>query len=108
MIPAPFDYHAPTTLAEAIALLQRHGLEDNVYLAGDLNHELCLELMARSDAYVRPTYRDGDSISVREAISLGVPVVASNVGTRPEGTLLFPAGNVDGLMQQLNHLLGNA
>ena len=25
MIPAPFDYHAPTTLSEAIALLQRHG-----------------------------------------------------------------------------------
>jgi carbon-monoxide dehydrogenase medium subunit len=25
MIPAPFDYHAPTTLTEAIALLQRHG-----------------------------------------------------------------------------------
>jgi carbon-monoxide dehydrogenase medium subunit len=25
MIPAPFDYHAPTTLPEAIALLARHG-----------------------------------------------------------------------------------
>ena len=25
MIPAPFDYHAPASLSEAIALLQQHG-----------------------------------------------------------------------------------
>ena len=27
MIPAPFDYHAPRTLEEAVALLQSHGAE---------------------------------------------------------------------------------
>src|SRR5438132_6639326 len=27
MIPAPFDYHAPQTLEEAVALLQSHGAE---------------------------------------------------------------------------------
>ena len=34
MIPAPFDYHAPTTLAEAIALLQRHGDQAKVLSGG--------------------------------------------------------------------------
>jgi len=33
MIPASFDYHAPATLAEALALLERHG-EDAKVLAG--------------------------------------------------------------------------
>jgi aerobic carbon-monoxide dehydrogenase medium subunit len=33
MIPAPFDYHAPGSLAEAIGLLQRHG-EDAKVLSG--------------------------------------------------------------------------
>jgi carbon-monoxide dehydrogenase medium subunit len=33
MIPAPFDYHAPATLAEAIGLLQQHG-EDAKVLSG--------------------------------------------------------------------------
>jgi aerobic carbon-monoxide dehydrogenase medium subunit len=34
MIPAPFDYHAPATLSEAIALLQRHGDEAKVLSGG--------------------------------------------------------------------------
>lgn len=34
MIPAPFDYHAPATLAEAIALLQQHGEEAKVLSGG--------------------------------------------------------------------------
>src|SRR5262245_5907080 len=34
MIPAPFDYHAPTTLSEAIALLQRHGDQAKVLSGG--------------------------------------------------------------------------
>ena len=34
MIPAPFDYHAPTSLAEAIRLLQQHGDEAKVLSGG--------------------------------------------------------------------------
>ena len=34
MIPAPFDYHAPTSLAEAIALLKQHGDEAKVLSGG--------------------------------------------------------------------------
>jgi len=74
-------------------------IRDSILLAGDLNHELCLALIARSDVFVRPTLQDGDSISVREAVALRVPVVASNVGTRPEGVTLFDAGDVDGLVE---------
>jgi glycogen(starch) synthase len=84
--------------ASAAALVDKSGLKGHVYLGGDLDHELCLALMARSSVFVRPTFRDGDSISVREALALGVPVVASNVGTRPEGVTLFNAGDVEGLM----------
>lgn len=34
MIPAPFDYHAPKSLAEAITLLQRHGDQAKVLSGG--------------------------------------------------------------------------
>src|SRR5207253_295641 len=94
---------------EGLALVRRAGLGDAILLAGDVDHEQCLALMARSDVFVRPTLMDGDSISVREALALGVPVVASNVGTRPEGTLLFQAGNVRELVKQLeNAISGNS
>ncbi len=34
MIPAPFDYHRPGTLDEAIGLLSRHGGEARVLSGG--------------------------------------------------------------------------
>jgi len=35
--------------------------------------------------FLRPTQTDGDAVSVREALELGVPVVASDCTTRPAG-----------------------
>lgn len=83
---------------EPLALLRRRGLYSAVQLAGDLPHDECVKAIARSDVFVRPTRADGDSISVREALSLGIPTVASRVGTRPEGIHLFPVGDVDALV----------
>jgi glycosyltransferase involved in cell wall biosynthesis len=91
--------------AEADAFVKRHRLRETVLLAGDLDHELCLALISRSAVFVRPTFRDGDSISVREAMSVGVPVVASRVGARPKGTLLFDVGDVTGLIEQTERSL---
>jgi glycogen synthase len=91
--------------AEAEVLVREHGLGDSVFLAGNLDHDVCLAAISRSTVFVRPTFRDGDSISVREAMSLGIPVVASNTGTRPEGTLLFEAGDLNGLISQTERAL---
>jgi glycogen synthase len=92
---------------EAKQFIEERGLTDAVFLAGDVDHELCLALLNRSTVFVRPTFRDGDSISVREAISAGIPVVASNVGTRPAETLLFDAGDVQGLVRQVHQVLSS-
>jgi glycogen synthase len=94
--------------AKAEALVEKSGLKGRIYLGGDLDHELCLAVMARSSIFVRPTFRDGDSISVREALALGVPVVASNVGTRPEGVTLFTAGDVEGLVNAVVRVISTA
>ena len=84
--------------AEADALLRRHGLGEAVLLLGDISHEQCLQVIARSDLFVRPSRADGDSISVREALALGVRTVASDVGRRPEGVHLCRPGDVNGLV----------
>ena len=68
--------------AEAEERIREAGLEENILLLGDVTHDACLALMSACDVFLRPTLEDGDSISVREALSLGVPVVASRVGTR--------------------------
>jgi glycogen synthase len=91
--------------AEAEALIRQRGLQQTIFLAGDLDHDMCLAVMSGCSIFVRPTFMDGDSISVREAMSLGVPVVASNVGTRPSGVWLFEAGDVNGLINQVEQVL---
>ncbi len=79
-------------------LLRDSDLETSVLLAGDVEHEACLSVMKLSDVFVRATLRDGDSISVREALELGVPVVASRTAFRPHGTILCEAGDAGGLV----------
>lgn len=79
--------------------------EDFLFLLGNVPHDLCLSLMARSDLFVRPTLFDGDAISVREALALGVPTVASDVGFRPHGTRRFKPGDVADLALQIDRAL---
>jgi glycosyltransferase involved in cell wall biosynthesis len=78
------------------------GLENDVLLLGDVDHDTCLALMRHSHVFVRTTLEDGDSISVREALAMGVPVVASRVGTRPPGAILFHPGDVEDMLSKVD------
>lgn len=42
-------------------------------------------VMCRTSAFLRPSREDGDSVAIREALALGVPVLASSVVNRPVG-----------------------
>jgi glycosyltransferase involved in cell wall biosynthesis len=82
-------------------------LGSSLHLAGDVPHELCLALLARSDLFVRPARTDGDACSVREALHLGVPVVASDAAVRPAGTVLFRSGDAAALAARLAGVLAS-
>lgn len=77
------------------------GHEGRIYLSGSIDHELSLHLMRRADAMIRSSLFDGDAISIREAMFLGTPVVATDTGNRPEGVQLFSIGDVNGLVEHL-------
>jgi glycogen(starch) synthase len=91
--------------AAAEGMLLEADLQDSVLLLGDVDHDTCLALMSSSDLFLRTTLEDGDSISVREALSLGVPVVASATGLRPRGTILFPPGDLEALLNKIETAL---
>ena len=78
-------------------LIELWQLGDAVLLTGWVTHETCLAIIRESDVFVRTTLYDGDASSVREALALGVPVVASRTAFRPTGPILFPPGDPDGL-----------
>jgi glycogen synthase len=70
---------------------------DGVTGFGELQRPQGLALLAACEIFVRPTLADGDSVSVREAVSLGRAVVATDVGTRPPDVRLVPAGDAEAL-----------
>jgi glycosyltransferase involved in cell wall biosynthesis len=80
---------------------------DHILLNGDLAHGATLQAMRSSDIMLRTTWYDGDAISVREALQLGVPVIASDNGMRPAGTHLIPARDVDALVASVEKILSN-
>jgi len=80
------------------ALIREHDLGEHVKLAGNLVHAECLAVMKRSALFLRATDYDGDSLSVREALSLGVPVVATATDFRPEGVITYQRGVFEDLV----------
>jgi glycosyltransferase involved in cell wall biosynthesis len=80
-------------------------LSEHLCLTGPLSHDLVLNTMRNLTVFVRPTYTDGDSISVREALALRIPVVASDAAYRPHGVLRFATGNAHDFVEKLVRVL---
>jgi glycogen synthase len=114
----PLPIYGADLLLEAFAALRRKvpraGLalfgqgSDDAWLGapgvlglGEIAHGEALGVLEASDVFVRPTRADGDSVSVREALALGCRVVASDVGHRPPGCLIFPVGDAAALAARL-------
>jgi glycosyltransferase involved in cell wall biosynthesis len=87
-----------TTLENKISEL---GLQGKASLTGDLPHSDTLRILASSDCYIRVSLYDGDSISLKEAIYLGVPVIATDTGFRPKEAILVPIGDEKGLLTRI-------
>jgi glycosyltransferase involved in cell wall biosynthesis len=76
-------------------------LQEKVFLTGDLSHKDTLKVLGMSDCYVRASRYDGDCISLKEAIQLGIPSIASDTGLRPKESILFPIGDEEALLKCL-------
>lgn len=81
------------------------GLDGALQAAGELPHDLVLALMSKVTVFVRPTDFDGDASSIREALALGVPVVASDTDFRPDGVARFRRGDVADLTDKIAGVL---
>jgi glycogen(starch) synthase len=92
--------------ADLRRLIDRLTYAEHVLLCGDVPHPLVLRLIAEADLFLRTTRYDGDSISVREALQLGTPVVATDNGMRPAGVDLVPTGDLGALVAAIERRLG--
>ena len=81
---------------------------DAILLHGDAPHPVTLRAIADSDLVLRTTWYDGDALSVREALQLGTPVIATDNGMRPDGVERIPARDPQALLNAITRRLVEA
>jgi glycosyltransferase involved in cell wall biosynthesis len=57
---------------------------NRILFYGELEHDSVMEMLATSDIFVNPSYSEGLPTSVMEAASLGLPIIATDVGGTSE------------------------
>lgn len=82
--------------------LDREGLTKAVCVTGSVPHDLFLTMMKQSLAYIRMPLTDGVCSSVLEGLTMRVPVLASDNGTRPPGAELWRPGDSARLLDLLS------
>lgn len=85
------------------SIIERNDLSEQITIFN--NSISFVKLVERSDLVVRATNTDGDALTIREALYLGKPVIASDVVQRPEGTILFENRNPEDLFEKINETL---
>jgi glycosyltransferase involved in cell wall biosynthesis len=86
----------PAACPELDPILARDGLAEDVFCLGFVPDEDLPALYSLADLFVYPSFYEGFGLTVLEAMSCGVPVVASNAASIPEvvgdaGILVDPA-----------------
>jgi glycosyltransferase involved in cell wall biosynthesis len=74
---------------------------ESLLLLGNLAHDEFLTLLTRCFAYIRTPACDGVSSSILESLALGVPVVASENGSRPTNVITFRGEDAEDLCAKL-------
>jgi glycosyltransferase involved in cell wall biosynthesis len=95
-------------LREVIA---RYELQNTVTLTGEVSN--VHEFLQAADLFVLPSYSEGSSLSLLEAMACGLPVVSTRVGSAPEiiveqdNGLLVAAKDTEDLAHGLAWLLSH-
>jgi len=93
--------------AQLEAQIKAASYASHIRLCGDVEHGVTLCAIDACDIFLRTTLYDGDSISVREALHLGVPVIATDNGMRPAGVHLIAVSDADGCLRMIDKLLAD-
>lgn len=81
---------------------------ERICVAGNVEHPTTLHLIRGADVLIRTTLFDGDSISIREALFLRTPVVATDNGMRPNGVHVFDVGRTNEFTSAVREALERA
>jgi hypothetical protein len=66
-----------------------------------------VEILKKSHVFIRATTTDGDSLSVKEALFIGIKVLASDCVDRPKGCILFKTNDIESYKSSLKTVLSD-
>lgn len=95
---------------ELCRFIQKNDLEDRVHFTGQVTREELIELYRSHDIFAMPSEHEGFGIVYLEAMSFGLPVIASSAGgavnivQHGENGFLVHPGNTGQLAQALQNL----
>jgi glycosyltransferase involved in cell wall biosynthesis len=91
-------------------LISQNGKKADIIMVGQKDQEQLVDILSITDIFVNPSYSEGFPTSVLEAASIGIPVIATDVGGTKEiitdnnTGILVQAGNVNQLENKLHDL----
>ena len=100
-------------IEQAMQRVRARGIESKVSFPGWIEGAAKTDLLRRASILVLPSYHEGVPMAVLEAMSWGIPVVATAVGGIPEivcegrDGLLVQPGDPAGLARAINRLLAD-
>lgn len=96
------------------ALVSQAGIDDHVTFTGFVSEKELLALYDLGDVFVLPSFEEGSSIAVSEALAAGLPVIGSDidgiaqqVGHGTHG-LLFDPGDTSALASSITELVDDS
>ncbi|HFK1497452.1 TPA: glycosyltransferase family 4 protein [Bacillus paranthracis] len=90
------------------------GLNDSFIVPGWISDEKKIEeIYRKSIIYILPSYNEGMPMSILEAMSYGLPVISTNVGSiasvvEKENGFIVNPGDLEGISENILKLLGDA
>lgn len=82
---------------------------NNLHFLGNLPHDDVIKQLDKADVFLFPSYTEGFSISLVEAMSRGLPCIVSNVGANEEmvedkGGIVIPPNDTQSIVDALKKL----
>lgn len=99
--------------SEVKELVKKLGLNENFKFYGWIGNAEKSDLLSKSDIFVLPSYNEGLPMSILEAMSYGLPIISTKVGSIDEavksgenGFLISP-GNIEELSEAIRKIIIN-
>lgn len=75
------EFHLVGPIADEIQKIHR---PENVIIYGRKSHDEVMEIMKTADAFLFPSYTEGFSMVMLEAMATGLPIIATDVGSNAD------------------------